>query len=67
MKSGYHFSLLICEVAIKTGNIIRNQISNDEAVSTINDHLCNDTESSGHKNTIHSFPSPKTSTKVSVH
>ena len=50
MKSGYHFSLLICEDAIKTVNSFRNKISYYEAVSAINDHLCNDTESSGHKN-----------------
>ena len=57
MKSGNHFSLLICEDAIKTVNSFRNKISYYEAVSAINDHLCNDTESSGHKNTVHSFPS----------
>ena len=67
MKSGYHFSLLICDIKIKTGNIIRNQILNDEAVSAINDHLCNDTESSGHKNTVPSFPLPKMSRKCVFH
>ena len=59
MKSVNHFSLFISKIAIKTVNIIGNKISYYEAVSAINDHLCNDTESSGHKNTVHSFPLPK--------
>ena len=44
---------------VETGNIIRNQNSFHiftEAVSTINDHLCNETESSGHKITIKVIP-----------
>ena len=67
MESGNHFSMLICEVTRKIVNIISNQISYYEAVFGINDHLCNDTESSGHKNTVPSFPLPKMSRKWVFH